>query len=424
MKRYPTPLSPVLLLTLLPAAPCSAETISHQQVNLTVEERLHRLENELGSLRKENQELRQALEKQQVQPQPAPLAVDTRAGVIMVKPAGKEPTLAVGGLLQVQADGLDKGDSRFTSAHDRFFLRRARLNASGRFLEEFDFRAEVELAGSLSEASAIRAQMTDGYLNWNTYDFANIRAGQFKTPFGYEQLFSDPKLTTIERSLANDRLTLSRQLGVQVGGDFFEKRLNYATGIFNGTGVSTNANDNDAFLWAGRVGAVLWEGKLNGTEARWAGGTNAFASKDTALGAQAAEFGFDSTPATAAKDNIFTGQRTGLGVDSQFRLGEFELWTEFLTASFDQSANRDITASGWYLQGSYFILPKELQGVIKFDSFDPNDKVSGNHTDTWTFGLNYYLKGDDLKLQLNYLISDVPALSRQDKVIVRMQLIF
>ncbi len=74
--------------------------------------------------------------------------------------------------------------------------------------------------------------MTDGYITWNRHAEANVRVGQFKTPFGFEQLYSDTRLHTIERSLANDRLTLSRQIGAQVGGDFLEKRLSYARGSF------------------------------------------------------------------------------------------------------------------------------------------------------------------------------------------------
>src|SRR5947207_2371639 len=75
-----------------------------------------------------------------------------------VKAAGKEPSLTIGGLIQAQFDGGDKGDSRFANDNDRFYLRRARLNASGRFLEELDFRLEMDLAGSLSNTTGLRAQ--------------------------------------------------------------------------------------------------------------------------------------------------------------------------------------------------------------------------------------------------------------------------
>ena len=94
-----------------------------------------------------------------------------------VKPAGKEPTLSIGGLLQVQADVGDQGDSRFTNNNDRFYLRRARLNATGKFLEEFDFRLEGEFAGTLANTSGLRAQLTDAFITWNRHPAANIRVG-------------------------------------------------------------------------------------------------------------------------------------------------------------------------------------------------------------------------------------------------------
>ena len=184
----------------------------------TTEERLDKLEQEVQRLRKENEELRRTL------------GVEGRAAEAVVKPAGKEPTLQVGGLLQVQGEAGDKGDTRYSDKNDRVYLRRARINASGRFLEDFDFRAELELAGTLANTGSLRAQMTDGYVTWNHFSFLNVRGGQFKTPFGYEQLYADPRLFMEERSLVNDRLTFGRQLGVQASGDFLEKRLTYASG--------------------------------------------------------------------------------------------------------------------------------------------------------------------------------------------------
>src|SRR5262245_3475805 len=109
----------------------------------------------------------------------------THAQIITVQPSGKEPVLKIGGLLQVQSDFGDKGDGRFTTGNDRVYLRRARLNATGKFLEEFDFKIEVDLSASLGNnpqiSTNLRGQMTDGYINWNKYVTANIRGGQFKT---------------------------------------------------------------------------------------------------------------------------------------------------------------------------------------------------------------------------------------------------
>jgi phosphate-selective porin OprO/OprP len=377
------------------------------------EKRLQKLEEEVQSLRKENQQLKAALG-------------EGKAGLIDVKPAGKEVSLKLGGVVQAQADFLDKGDSRWGSRNDRFYLRRARLNASGSFLEDFDFKVELELAGTFGDASAIRAQLTDGFINYHRYDWANFKVGQFKTGFGYEQLFSDPRLFTIERSLANDRLTLSRQIGVQVSGDLFDKRLSYASGIFNGAGPNTSTNDNDSFEFVQRVSGIPWEGKSFGRDANWRLGANGYLSDDKSIGGMA-DFGFDSTPG-GTLDGIFAGYRRGAGVDTQFHLGPLEFWLEYLWARFEPqnpTPKKSVEADGWYAQVGYFLLPEKLQAVVKFESFDPDRHTAGNSSDLWTFGLNYYIKDHYLKVQLDYLLFDAAGQpDNRGKILVRLHSMF
>lgn len=383
--------------------------------NASVDERLQRLEDEVKALRQENQQLR------------AEFGVAPKPSAVSFAPAGHEVSLTVGGMIQAQADFGDKGDARFASANDRFYLRRARINLQGKLLPEVEFRLEGEFAGSLGEGSGNRAQLTDGYINWSRYDFANVRLGQFKTPFGFEQLASDSGLFTIERSLPNDRLTVSRQIGAQIAGRVLDRRLSYATGIFNGTGVNTSANDNDAFMWAGRVSAVAWRGKAGGQPAQLALGADAYATTDRNLTGQPGEFGFDATPG-GTKDNTFTGHRMAGGLDAQFRLGGFDLWAEYLRARFeptDAIPLRRFDADGWYLLAGYFILPKQLQAVVKYERFDPNLAFAANRTATWTIGANWYFQSDDLKLQLDYLISDLDSLATQNrKLLMRLQTLF
>lgn len=342
-----------------------------------------------------------------------------------VKPAGKEPTLAIGGLLQVQADFGDRGDARF--ANDRFYLRRARLNATGKFLEEFDFRLEMDLAGSLANASALRAQLTDAFVNWNRYREANVKVGQFKTPFGFEQLYADPRLLTIERSLVNDRLTLSRQVGVQVGGELLDQRLTYAVGAFNGNGVNNSANDDNRFLRVVRLTALPWRGSLFGGPATWSVGVSGFSSHDANV-SSGTEFGFDSTPATADRDNIFAGRREGLGIDTHLVSGRFELWVEELRMIWKPTSQRPrakVESEGWSVQAGAYVIQHRLQLVLKGESFDPRKDAALDVTRTETLGLNWYLKGHDLKLMADYLrVHSDRAPIEQNKLLARLQVIF
>ncbi|HXT50617.1 MAG TPA: porin [Thermoanaerobaculia bacterium] len=342
-----------------------------------------------------------------------------------VTAAGREPTLTLGGLIQAQVEFGDQGDSRFGSSNDRIYLRRARINAGGRFLEEFDFRVEVDMAGTLSNTTGLRAQLTDGFVTWNRYPEANVRIGQFKAPFGYEQLVPDPTLFSLERTLATDRITLSRQLGVQVSGSLLDRRLSYAVGAFNGTGVSNNFNDDSRFLLAGRVNGIPWRGKIAGQVATWSLGAAGYGSEDNSVNLP--DFGFDSTPATPDRDSTFAGERRAWEADAQLVVGPFELWAELMRVRFEPNNARpaaSFDAGGDYVQATCYVIPKRLQLLLKTESFDPSRSVDGDDTRTHTAGANWYFKAHSLKLMADYLRVDAPRRPTQDKVLARIQVQF
>ncbi|HEX3580345.1 MAG TPA: porin [Thermoanaerobaculia bacterium] len=397
-----------------------------------VEARLRKLETEVETLKQENVQLRKdlGLQAENTKQDETQLRKDLGTEVVArqadVKRAGTA-ALQFGGLIQAQSEAGDKGDSRFNDGNTRFFLRRARVNASGKFVEDFSFRIEMDLAGSLSNTSAYRAQMTDGYINWGRFKAANVRVGQFKTPFGFEQLYADPRLSTAERSLVSDRLTISRQIGVQLSGAALDDRLNYAAGVFNGSGINQNFNDNDKLMGVARVGFVPFDGRLFGNAAKIAVGANAFRDTDTALSVPS-DFGIDSTPATSAKDNIFTGRRRGIGYDAQAEIGRAEVWGEYLRDTFEPASHLPagkFSSDGWYAQATYYLIPGKLQLAERFETFDPSDVTAHDATRSTVSGVNWYLKGHDLKLQFDWMRSNVPGLSKtQQKVIARVQTAF
>lgn len=398
-----TPTLPAAETTGAPAAPKPTPAATP----LTLEERMNALEKTVQTLQKENTDLK------------TQLGYDGKTPLVVTKPGGKEKALKVGGYLQANYEAGQVPDARFAGIEDRFLIRRARVNVSGSFKEDFDFKVEGDFgANSLSEQTAYRAQISDAYVNWNKYEFANVKAGQFKTPFGYEQLMADTKTLTVERSLPNDRLTDSRQIGLGVTGDFLKKRLSYNVGVFNGSGVNNSFNDNESYLWAGRVSGVAFDGKIADKEARLAVGVDALYTRDTAI--SKAGFGFTG--------NNFTGRRKSFGVDAQAKWWLFGLEGEYLFSHF-APANRvpfdDFDAEGWYVAATAEVWPKILQAVVKCEAFDPNRDLPGNTSSVWTFGLNYFFKGDDLKLSLNYLLGDPAGLhDNQGRFLARMQVVF
>ncbi|WP_414660020.1 porin [Horticoccus sp. 23ND18S-11] len=315
--------------------------------------------------------------------------------------AGREEKLAVGGLLQVNAGAGGVPDARYDGVRNRFLVRRARLMVRGSFAENVDFMFLPEFGNAaITGVSGYRGQLTDAYVTWRKYPQATLQAGQFKTPFGYEQLISDAKVVTVERSLPNDRLTFGRQIGASLSGVAAGETLTYSAGLFNGNGTNNGNNDNDQMMSAARVGAVVW---THGTDSLRIN-ANLLHSRDT---------------------GVFTGTRDGRGIDVQFARGPLEVAAEYLRVDSARAGGSTIVADGWMAQATWFFGSKIWQAVARFETFDANRRAAGNVSDGWVLGFNYYLKGDDLKLSFNYHLGN-PAgpQAQEDRVLGRVQVVF
>ena len=329
------------------------------------------------------------------------LGWDGKSPLTVVKAAGKEQKLSIGGYVQAHAEFGRAPDARYAGINNRVQLRRARITTKGVFAEGFEFTLQPDFGNnSVAGNTGYRAGLADGFLAWTKYEAANLQIGQFKSAFGYEQLLADTKLPLVERSLPNDMLTVSRQMGVALLGTVANKRITYNVGAYNGNGVNNGFNDNDQFMYAGRVAATAWS---RGTD-KLTLGTNGYWSNDT---------------------GTFTGRRTAWGVDTQLTLGAFDATAEYLHALQNRLTGADTAADGWSLLAGYFIIPKVWQALVRYEAYNANTKIGGNESTTWTFGANYYLKGDDLKLSFNYVLGD-PAgpLKGEGRFMTRMQVVF
>jgi phosphate-selective porin len=125
-------------------------------------------------------------------------------------------------------------------------------------------------------------------------------------------------------------------------------------------------------------------------------------------------------------------------VDAWLKLGPFDLIGEYLeeyvngrTVNGVAPGFADFTTNGYYIQGSYFLIPKKLQAAVRWEDLNPGQKGSdGIHSITG--GLNYYIHGDDIKLMANYVHtwSDFRAArpgtgdDQFNEVLLRLQLMF
>lgn len=370
---------------------------------------------------------------------------------VYVQQRGPELKLVLGGFVQMNFEDGDVSafEGRFgeTAVKDRFRLRRARINLTGDFAEQFDFKVEGDFGqgdGLNSNRTAFSA--TDIFVNWHQYPEAQIKVGQWKAPFGLEQLTPDTTLLFAERSLPTGAITPDRQIGAQLWGKPFtsiwpgqKDLLTYYAGIFNGNGRNVSVNDNNNFMYVGRLESTLFKNKMWG-ESYLKLGADILNSRDDA--------GTNISPALNLLVNADGSlspfvlpepdERTAWSVDAWLRLGPFDLIGEFLqervyprTVPGATPAFSKFTTDGFYVTGAYFLIPKKLQLAARYEHLNPgqqgNDGIS-----SILGGLNYYIHGDDLKLMVNYIHtwSDFreanPELGDDqfDEVIGRFQLMF
>src|SRR5213592_62957 len=261
-----------------------------------------------------------------------------------VQQRGPELKLVLGGFVQMNFEDGDVSafEGRFgeTALKDRFRLRRARINLTGDFAEQFDFKMEGDFENSdglNNNRTAFEA--TDIFINWHQFPWAQIKMGQWKAPFGLEQITPDTTLYTIERTLPTGALTPERQIGVQLWGKplaiIWPDRadlLTYYAGIFNGNGRNTTNNDNNNFMYVGRLEFLPFKGKLFGQDSSLKLGGDVLNSRDD-KGTNISQSG-NLLVNTDGSLSAFTlpgaDERTAWSVDAWLNVGRFDLIGEYL----------------------------------------------------------------------------------------------
>jgi phosphate-selective porin OprO and OprP len=419
----------------LATQPLSAQTSSES-------ERLQKLERAVEQLQKRNADLEQevsSLKKQTASTAEVAAKMKTKVTYdgktyiekavvqeeklpVYVQQRGPELKLVLGGFIQVNFEDGDVSafEGRFgqTALKDRFRLRRARINLTGDFAEQFDFKIEGDFGqgdGLNSNRTAFSA--TDIFVNWHQYPEAQIKVGQWKAPFGLEQLTPDTALYFAERSLPTGAITPDRQIGAQLWGKPFasiwpeqKDLLTYYAGIFNGNGRNITNNDNNNFMYVGRLESTLFKSKMWG-ESYLKLGADILNSRDDAgtnisqgLTLLVNDDGSLSPFVLPEAD-----ERTAWSVDAWLKLGPFDLIGEFLqervqprTVPGAPPAFSKFTTDGFYVTGGYFLIPKKLQLAARWEHLNPGQK-GNDGISSITGGLNYYIHGDDLKVMVNYI---------------------
>ena len=371
--------------------------------------------------------------------------------LVDVHPGASELKLTLGGYVQINFEDGDVSafEGRFgqTALKDRFRLRRARINLTGDFAEQFDFKVEGDFENSDGINSNRTAfSGTDIFVNWHQFAEANIKAGQWKAPFGLEQLTPDPTLIIIERSLPTGAITPERQIGVQLWGKPFaniwpdgKDLLTYYAGIFNGNGRNTTVNDNNNFMYVGRLESTLFKGVF-GKDSYLKLGADVLNSRDDKGTNISQSLNLLVNSDGSLSPFVLPGadERTAWSVDAWLKMGPFDLIGEYLeehvhgrTVNGVPPGFADFTTNGFYITAAYYLIPKKLQLAVQWQDLNPG-QMGNDGIHSITGGLNYYIHGDDVKLMVDYIHtwSDFREANPEfgqddfDEVIGRVQVMF
>ena len=310
----------------------------------------------------------------------------------------------IGGYTQVRYQSLQE-----LGKADGFDIRRARLDIKGNFSAEWEYRLQTDFA--------INTKIIDAYFVYKPFDYLKITGGQFLIPNSLESTTSDSSLETIDRAQISgltgrnkDALgdQNGRDIGLQVSGSLFkttENRflLDYYLAYFDGQGINIAGDKNESKDIAVRVVAHPYQFLDFGVSY---------------------SNGYDCWTTPAINQN-----QIRIGADVAVNYNDFSIRAEYLQAQqgtyIVNGVNRDLLKDGWYAQVGYFFLPKKLQFVAKYDTYDPTKNNPKNDiTSFYTLGANLY-PNSFVKFQVNYKHKSEQGFSiNKDEIIAQLQLKF
>lgn len=282
-----------------------------------------------------------------------------------------------------------------------FNLRYARVYVNGTVAKEFKYRLQAEMAGAPGENKGPR--VIDAYAEWVKYSWLNIRFGQMKRAFTFENPYNPWTVgfgsnAQVISKLAgmNDRCgehaSGGRDLGLMLQGDLLpigrdeHNLLHYQVGVYNGQGINhKDANESKDIiggLWFApikdlQIGAFGWKGKYTG-----------------------------SNKQTVNRD------RLAYGVKYE---ADWTARAEYITSKGRSISNANLgnEADGWYAAIGVPV-GKQFKVYGKWDVYR-DEKTADTQKSIYGLALNYWLD-KNLLFQAGYNLYDVRSVSYKEGV--------
>jgi phosphate-selective porin OprO and OprP len=300
---------------------------------------------------------------------------------------------------QITFPGQDPGDARGS-----FRIRRAKFKLEGWIWKQNNLTFEVQLNWAAAGATNVGALLEDANIAWDPSGRGEFRMlfGQFKVPFGLQQLTSSGNQSFVDRSLVSDEVARGRDTGFAVQGVLFKNKLEYRAGIFNGNGLTRTINDNASFQVNGRL---MWQPN----------GNQPLVHRAWVSGALYSEADFESTtvPLYAFglnyEHNDFHGATTGIdlksdivGLDGIFKFKGVCATGAYFWREREPETGETFNADGWYLQTGVMLNRRRTwEAAIRYGDREVNNRFANDDITELRGGISYYYRRHLLKFQLD-----------------------
>ena len=257
-----------------------------------------------------------------------------------------------------------------------------------------DFRVMINIA-PFSSRNVIQNLFADMYVATNKIPHHRLLVGHSRPPVGLEGAYGPFVLPFIARSQISRNFGTVRKLGARASGSY--SLVDYDFGVY-----SSDTYFQEFFPGAEFIGRVDLKplGKTDGKYGKLLVGTSMDAGH---------------------RDNNFCVIGAHVQYDYKRFMANFE-WANANGYNGPSGHSVDKHASGFYATLGY-MLTKKLQLLARYDEFDPNHEIDNNKSREYSVGLNYFIKGQGLRLIINYVFCQNEAAKDSHRIMLGTQIL-
>lgn len=316
---------------------------------------------------------------------------------------------------------IGSGPTGEDSTKDIYF-RRNRLSFLGMVNDSLGFAVQFEYNGDqrigdlnvIREDSDFEFKTLDAYLTFRAAEAFQIRAGRTKHIVTREVLEGCFDPLSADRSIFINgpfRDKRTRDDGLVLWGNLFDEKFQYRLAAMRGNSSEGTAPDDAGYRYSGRAHITLWEPE------------SGFGYKGTYLGKKKvltfgagyeveADAVFATDSGAAAAD--YKAFSYDVFMEYPTESGAFTLSGAYYETDFDKAglhgvldaSGVDGEKNGSYWKAGYLIGKVQVFGRIEDWAFASLNGVLGQEVDWQAAGVNFFIKGEDLRVTLEYSTTD------------------